>query len=77
MAGLEMTLTITPGFDCALRLFTETPSGFHLLGKFDSHHDAKAAKTAAESVPAMLAPIFGERHIHDTAAELRQRFGGE
>lgn len=53
-----MTLTITPGFDCALRLFTESPGGFHLLGRFDSHADAKAAKQAAERVPTMLAAIF-------------------
>lgn len=75
---MTTSLQITPGTDSILRLFVETPSGFHLLGKFDSHHDAKAAKRAAESVPSMLAAIFNpipaDNHANDTAAELRQRF---
>jgi hypothetical protein len=72
---------ITPGTDTVLRVFVETVTGFHLLGKFDSHHDAKRAKQAAESVPAMLAAIFSpipaDNHANDTAAALRQRFQGE
>jgi hypothetical protein len=76
-----VTLHITPGTDTVLRLFVQTDAGYHLLGSFDSHHDAKAAKRAAESVPSMLAAIFNPIPSNPSATEtadaLRARFQGE
>lgn len=55
--------TITPGVDCALRLYVESPAGFHLLGKFDSHHDAQRARKAAEAALVLLDDTLSRKGV--------------